>query len=306
MTVIYGTAAAPFLAIRALRKLTEDEASDYSLGSRIVLRDFYVDDMLTGAKSVNEATIIKQQTYELLKRGEFELTKWCSNETKLRDNESLADNKEFDASGSQGETQARGLVWNYELDEFKFVDTGKWTTLEKVTKRNILSRTALIFDPLGFIGPVTLTGKIIMQELWLLKINWDESIPMELNTTWKEYESQLKQLDDVKIPRKILTENLVYIELHGFADASQQAYGACVYMRSISENGQVESHLIASKSRIAPVKSLSIPRLELCGALVLAQLVDKLKNCLNCKIDNIIYWTDSNIVLCWLQAPGRN
>ncbi|XP_018375582.1 PREDICTED: uncharacterized protein LOC108769219 [Trachymyrmex cornetzi] len=304
MTVTYGTAAAPFLAIRALRKLAEDEASDYPLSSKIVLRDFYVDDMLTGAKSIDEAMIIKQQTHELLKRGGFELTKWCS-EIKLRDNKSLSDNKEFNARESQNETRALGVVWNYDLDIFKFVEAGRWTPFEKPTKRNILSRTALIFDPLGFIGPVTLTGKIIMQELWLLKIDWDESIPMNLNTTWKEYESQLEQLNDVKISRRMLTENPVYIELHGFADASQQAYGACVYMRSISESGQVESHLIASKSWIAPVKSLSIPRLELCGALVLAQLVDKLKNCLNCKIDNTVYWTDSNIVLCWLQAPNR-
>ncbi|XP_018371752.1 PREDICTED: uncharacterized protein LOC108766753 [Trachymyrmex cornetzi] len=86
MTVTWDTAAAPFLAIRALRKLAEDEASDYPLSSKIVLRDFYVDDMLTGAKSIDEAMIIKQQTHELLKRGGFELTKWCSNEIKLRDN----------------------------------------------------------------------------------------------------------------------------------------------------------------------------------------------------------------------------
>ncbi|XP_018404424.1 PREDICTED: uncharacterized protein LOC108781050 [Cyphomyrmex costatus] len=250
--------------------------------------------------------IIKQQTHELLKRGGFELTKWCSNEIKLRDSESPSDNKEFNATGSLGETRALGLVWNYDLDIFKFVDACKWTPLEKPTKRKILSRTALIFDPLGFVTPVTLTGKIIMQELWLLKIDWDESIPMELNTTWKEYESQIEQLDDVKVPRKILIEKPVRIELHGFADANQQAYGACVYVRSISESGQVESHLIASKSRIAPVKSLSIPRLELCGAVVLAQLINKLKNCLNCKIDNTVYWTDSSIVLCWLQSPGRN
>lgn len=109
------------------------------------------------------------------------------------------------------------------------------------------------------------------------------------------------------IPRRIIHANMpIDFQLHGFADASQQAYGACVYLRTVSEDGEVTVRLFASKSRVAPVKSLSIPRLELCGALLLSQLVSKLKGCLGIKINDIILWTDSTIILHWLQDCSRN
>jgi len=116
-----------------------------------------------------------------------------------------------------------------------------------------------------------------MQELWLLKIDWDESIPMDLETKWRNYERQLRCLSNLEIPRKIIVEEARFIELHGFFDASQQAYGsmyistgACIYLRSLSNTDEFKVHFIASKSRVSPVKSLSIPRLKLCGALLLA------------------------------------
>lgn len=147
--------------------------------------------------------------------------------------------------------------------------------MTKLTKRNILSRIALIFDPLGFLGPIVVVGKLIMQELWLLRIDWDESVPMNLDTKWRDYERQLGCLNDLEIPRKIVVDDAKLTELHGFADASQQAYGACVYLRTSSNISEFKVHLIAAKSRVSPIKVLSIPRLELCGALLLAQLVDK-------------------------------
>lgn len=101
-------------------------------------------------------------------------------------------------------------------------------------------------------------------------------------------------------------DKVILIELHGFSDASERAYGACVYLRSVSSTSQVSIRLIASKSRVSPVKSVSIPCLDLCGAVLLAQLVDKLKKCLDLQINNTYYWTDSSIVIHWLKGFRRN
>lgn len=170
-----------------------------------------------------------------------------------------------------------------------------------------MSPIALIFDPLGLLGSVTVVAKIIMQDLWRLKVNWDESIPLDLNTKWKRYENELHELKSVSIPRRVIPiEQYTYLELHRYSDASEIAYGACIYLRSTSSNGVHSTCLLCSKSRVAPLKSLSLPRLELCGALLLAQLVNKISKCLTCKVDAIYLWTDSTVVLAWLQSCSRS
>ncbi|XP_067206332.1 uncharacterized protein [Linepithema humile] len=306
LTFTYGTAPASFLAIRAIRKLAEDEAKSYPIGSRIVLRDFYVDDLLTGASTLQEATEIKKQTIELLKGGGFELTKWSSNHSSLKDI-GVPHKKEFNLTlDYNNETRALGIVWNCDSDVFKFISIGHQIPLENPTKRSILSRIALVFDPLGLLGPSVIIAKLLMQELWRTKIDWDESISNELYTLWREYECKLQILSRIEISRKVITYDTTQgIEIHGFSDASQQAYGACIYVRSISINGQPENHLLCSKSRVAPLKALSIPRLELCGALLLAQLTKKVLDSLPFKVDFIHLWTDSQIVLCWLRSCSR-
>lgn len=305
LTVTYGTAPASFLAIRSLRKLAEEEAQSFPIGATIVLRDFYVDDLLTGADTLLEATEIKGQTTELLQRGCFDLRKWSSNEASLQDNEG-SDSKDFTLLGDQAsETRTLGMVWNSKRDILKFPSIGHLPLLSIPTKRSILSRIALIFDPLGLLGPSIVISKIIMQDLWRLKLDWDESIPSDLYSRWIKFESTLEALRHLEIPRKVISANVAQLELHGFSDASEQAYGACIFLRSISFEGKPETILLCSKSRVTPLKSISIPRLELCAATLLAQLHDKVKNCIPRKIDATHLWTDSEIVLCWIQSCSR-
>ncbi|XP_018397196.1 PREDICTED: uncharacterized protein LOC108775361 [Cyphomyrmex costatus] len=306
LTLTYGTAPASFLAIRTIRKLAEDEINSFPVGSKTILRDFYVDDLLTGASTLQEALEIKTQTIELLKRGGFELRKWSSNSSSLRDAQGTH-KKRFILAGDHGnETRALGVIWNCESDIFKFESIGQHSLLKEPTKCSILSRIALIFDPLGLLGPSIVIVKIIMQELWRAKVDWDESISHELHTRWKEYEHKLQSLGSIEISRKVITSDDVQVrEIHGFSDASQQAYGACIYLRSISSDGSIEVQLLCSKSRVAPLKTLSIPRLELCGALLLAQLTKRVLNSLPFTVDATYLWTDSSIVLCWLRSCSR-
>lgn len=305
-TVTYGTASASFLAIRSLRKLAEDESNSFPIGARTVLRDFYVDDLLTGASTVQEALEIKEQAIKLLSKGGFELRKWSSNHPSLQDTE-ISPDKEFNfIVDHSNETRALGIVWNYQSDIFKFLSIGHLPPLEKPIKRSILARIALTFDPLGLLGPLVMIAKMVMQDLWRIRVEWDESISLEMSTRWKEYEHKLQVLSKIEIPRKVIAEcERQGLEIHGFSDASIQAYGACIYLRSVLRDGKSESYLLCSKSRLAPLKTLSIPRLELCGTLLLAQLLKKVQDNLPIKIDSVYLWTDSRIVLCWLQSCSR-
>lgn len=157
---------------------------------------------------------------------------------------------------------------------------------------SVISR---IYDPLGLVGPLITEAKEIMQQLWLLKLNWDESVPINIHSKWTNFQNSLLILNDLRIPRCLISEN-TSIDLHGFCDASEKAYGACIYAVSNISN------LLCSKARVAPTKSVSIPRLELCGALCLAQLLDKVRKSLTIQIRNIYLWSDSTIVIAWLST----
>lgn len=174
------------------------------------------------------------------------------------------------------------------------------------TKRSILSDISKIFDLLGLVGPVIVKAKIILQKLWLLKLDWDESIPLNLKTEWLNVVEQLMELHKICVPRQFILKNPIEIFIHGFSDASLLAYGACVYLYAKDRFGNISSHLIAAKSRIAPVKVISLPRLELCGALISSQLINKIVCAMNINLNGIFYWTDSEIVLAWLAKEPAN
>ena len=133
---------------------------------------------------------------------------------------------------------------------------------------------ARFYDPLGLIGPVLTKAKILLQDLWKDKLHWDEALPQVLHTSWIEFCSQFVHFKNFVFPRYVFTYNTDF-EIHGFCDASISAYGACIYLRSTSEIG-VRVHLMCSKSRVAPLKVLTVPKLELSGALLLSELLQNI------------------------------
>ncbi|XP_011884045.1 PREDICTED: uncharacterized protein LOC105571183, partial [Vollenhovia emeryi] len=142
--------------------------------------------------------------------------------------------------------------------------------------------------------------------VWKNQIDWDSAVPMNIHTQWKQFKSQLPSINELKIGRFIFSEaNAEEIQLHGFADASQSAYGACCYIRTRNIAGNYETKLLISKSRVAPMKAVSLPRLELCAAVLLARLQEKVIKSI--KIPNIkkFLWTDSMIALSWIRAFSR-
>jgi hypothetical protein len=158
------------------------------------------------------------------------------------------------------------------------------------------------------INPVVVKAKILLQQIWLLKLDWDKPVPEEIATSWKLFVDELTELNKFRIPRKLIISNLPInlIELHGFADASSKAYGAAVYAKATDVAGNSSVTLLCAKSRVAPIKKVTLPRLELNAAVVLCALMSKINESLNLEINAKFYWTDPTIVLCWLAEPGGN
>ncbi|XP_076660639.1 uncharacterized protein LOC143363994 [Halictus rubicundus] len=197
-----------------------------------------------------------------------------------------------------------GIAWIPALDRFQV--RLHHPTEPTNTKRAVLSVLARLFDPLGWIAPVVVTAKLIMQRLWAARCDWDEPIPDKLHLEWQTYLGQLPDLAATQIPRPIASGPVRSRSLHGFADASSMAYAAAVYIRSVLRDGRVEVALLVAKSRVAPVKTISVPRLELSATLLLANLVAFVRLSLRCEQCETHCWTDSSIVLTWLsQSPAK-
>jgi hypothetical protein len=164
----------------------------------------------------------------------------------------------------------------------------------------VLATTASIFHHLGLLSPAVIVYKIFLQKLWQDKLQWDELLPVHLQ---QERHQTIPQLSKIKINRKVICSNATNLQLHGFCDSSEQAYGACLYIRSTDNNGKTSCELLCSMSKVAPLKQLTIPRLELCAATRLSKLYNKATCALNMKFDESYLWTDSSIVLTWIQGP---
>lgn len=172
-------------------------------------------------------------------------------------------------------------------------------------KRSILSQTAQLFDPLGWLTPVTIRAKTI-QSTWLLGLTWDAPLPELKADRWRQFRDELPLLEEIRIPRPLTKRSSSELRaMHGFADASE-AYAAVVYLKPEDEDGQPAVTLITAKSKVAPIKQVSLPRLELCAALLLARLVHHTMETLELRDLPAYLWTDSMVTLGWIQGhPSR-
>ncbi|GFU11384.1 DUF1758 domain-containing protein [Trichonephila clavipes] len=192
------------------------------------------------------------------------------------------------------------MLWDPKVDCLTY----KVKISDKVnfSKRDVLSEIARLYDPLGLIGPIVTKAKIFIQELWKIKLDWSEQLPPDAMEEWMNFYQKLSKVNNFKIPRCILLPATIQIEIHGFSDASERAYAAVVYIKCFNESGQSQTRLLCSKSRVAPLKTLTIPRLELSAALLLSRLVKKVVPILQLPIHKIWMWTDSTIALAWIKT----
>ncbi|XP_027846045.2 uncharacterized protein LOC114126329 [Aphis gossypii] len=305
-TVTYGTVPASYLATACLQRLSEIGQGQYPTVAPLIARDFYMDDFISGAATKKDAIEIRNALIKLMSTAKLELGKWASNDSDIiRDsfgnNDGLVDFQET----SNELTRILGLYWDSHTDELKY-KINETSVVTPLTKRNILSDIARIYDPLGLIGPVIVCAKLIMQELWTEGLSWSEPVSEKISSEWYKYKSELSHLNAIKIPRQITINDKIHsIQIHGFADASIKAYGCCLYLRCTDMNNKHTVRLIGAKSKVAPLKILSLPRLELCAALLLAKVANKIVPRLRLSISRTYYWTDSSVTWCWITSTSK-
>ncbi|XP_076238654.1 uncharacterized protein LOC143181881 [Calliopsis andreniformis] len=303
-TVTYGTACAPYLSMRTLLELKKRDGDRFPLAAPMLEKDVYVDDVFMGAPDKLLLKQIRKQTCELLQQGGFNLRKWAGNSPDLLGNiphsshSHAVDLDLFDNS----ELKVLGLRWIPSGDFFYFNLQRFQSSATLITKRTLFSEIAKLYDPLGWLSPVVIRAKTLMQSQWLEKIQWDEQVSAETLKMWNTFCADWCRLNKWKLPRWIrYGADTTSVELHGFCDASLAAYSAVTYLRVTTIDNGVFTSLLMAKTRVAPIKTQSIPVLELNGAVLLAELILHVRDSLAMKIDRVVCWTDSTIALAWLK-----
>jgi len=270
-TVTYGTKSAPYLATKCLEYLASKEMQKYPIGSSALKNDFYVDDCITGADTIPEALQIHKKLNHILLSSGLKLRKWCANSNHLLqglDKEDIIPTVQFeDAAYEDCSIKTLGITWNPTIDKL----CGKTQTVTTDKRRDVVSEIFKIFDPLGLFSPIVIKAKIFMQGLTKEKFECNEELPTQLQSEWKQFREDIKILSDIKIFRHVFDGKIpVSKEIHTFVDALENAYAVAIYLR-------VTVQLLCAKSRLAPVNTITFPRLELKATVLGAQLTATIK-----------------------------
>ncbi len=325
--VVFGLNSSPFLLNAVIRyHLDMFKETDPEFAAKLS-NSFFVDDLCVSVRTVGEAIELYKKSCERMQQAGFKLRKWKTSDQTVREYISRDQSKENEnASGHtyakktlngsenvDGKSKVLGIIWDENKDCLEIEldkSESKGTDIKKVhTKRSLLSALAKLFDPLGIVSPVTVIGKLFFQQLCIEGIDWDDELPKDMLRKWEALLSDLDKVESIVIPRCIHEndegDNVRY-SLHGFGDASSKAYCAVIYLVCETAD-RTYCRLICSKTRIAPIKKLTIPRLELMSAKILASLMETVKNALSSQIDihEIRLWLDSKTALFWIRNSGE-
>ncbi|XP_043482131.1 uncharacterized protein LOC122511131 [Leptopilina heterotoma] len=308
-TVTFGFASSPYLVLRTLLQLKIDEGDRFPLTEDVIEKETYVDDVLSGEFEVETAIDKVHEVDSLFRAGGFVLKKWISNNPEIL--KYIPEDCKATTSVWEPESEIcyrpLGIMWSPMTDCFQirvqFPHDSKLPT-----KRSVLSDVARIFDPLGWLSPVTIKSKIFLQELWKLKLEWDDELTDSLLKLWSLHRAELSTLYDIRIPRYLkYSKDVIDCELHGFGDASEKAIGAVIYLRLLFRDDSISVSLLTAKTKVAKLKEVSIPRLELCAAVLLVRLMLHVTSTFD-SFSKVIhhFWTDSKNTLFWIQShPSR-
>ena len=303
---LFGLAPSPFLLAGVIKEHLRSFQQKYPDLVAEIEKSLYVDDLISGANSTPKALELKSAAKEVFGDAGFQLHKWHSNAKAIEaENTTMTEEDQTYAKQQlgvkQGETKLLGLKWNKAHDSIQVTVPNE---AAESTKRGILGKLAKIYDPLGLISPLTLTGKTFYREACDLKIAWDADLPKTLRQKWLQYERNLPC--QVSIPRSLAKpeEPIESVELHAFGDASGIGVSAAIYA-VIQQPSRVDSGLVAAKSRLAK-KGLTIPRLELVSGHMATNLVNNVKESLEgFPVKRVVGWLDSTVALHWIRGNGE-
>ena len=305
MTVhVFGAASSPGCANFALRHAST-ELTTYSSEVRETLqRNFYVDDLLKSEHSVQRAKKLVVGVNQICADRGFNLTKFvCSYKdvlTNIPSDKISSMEDKMSLMPVQPIERALGIIWHIGNDSFGFNIVMNDVPL---TRRGVLSSISSIFDPLGLIGPFVLKGKRILQKIVAEEKDWDDPLSEYQISEWRRWRLSLLGLSELQIARcyRDTFAEITETTIHSFADASEEGYGACVYRRDIDIENNVHVSLVMARSRVAPMKSVTIPRLELMAADMSVKLKAMIVQELDLQEAAAQYFSDSKIVLGYIM-----
>ena len=293
--VPFGSSSSPFM----LGAVLNLHLSKYqSLIADDMKKNIYVDNILSGCHTEEEIVNYYVQAREIMNQARFNLRSWSSNSHHLQ---------KLTAKDQTGDTNPTvnklGLRWNTATDTLSLAPRKlPFPNNTLITKREVLQVPSQFYDPLGWATPVTIRAKILLQEIWLSKVSWDEPLSEIMREKWLAILDDILKLPKLIIPRPYFPPSKASSSIHHvyvFSDASTKAYGTVVY---ICKNNNI--NLVMSKSHVAPIKSVTLPKLELMAAVMATRLAQFIISAMNFQCHkipyNIHFWTDSQIVLYWI------
>ncbi|XP_033755752.1 uncharacterized protein LOC117338505 [Pecten maximus] len=306
---VFGNTASPAVANFGLRKAVENSDQDVQ---NLVGKDFYVDDGLLSCRTQSEAIDIVERTkHALQENGEIRLHKFASNSRDVLNafcQKDLAkDLKDIDLLTETLPTQrSLGLLWDTETDSFTF----KVNQVEKVyTRRGLLSTINSIYDPLGFAQPFTIRGKLLLREMMSVTSSndWDDPLPESLYGQWCLWVNSMHNLENLSIPRvycDISFDDALRREVLVFADASKDAIAAVAYLK-LYDPSRFSIGFLLGKAKLAPTHGHTVPRLELCAAVLATEIAETIRVQLDIPQDSFQFFSDSQVVLGYISNESR-
>ena len=305
---LFGATSSPGVATFGLRKVAEDYRNISTEATRFLKDDFYVDDGVTSVSTPQEAKELIKAATTICTKANIRLHKFTCNNEEVLSTVPISERKEVSKSidifkDSLYCERTLGMEWNICSDTFHYTTP---TSAKPATRRGILSTIARIYDPIGFVSPIVLKGKQILQQITMANQSWDQLLNPSVKLEWDKWYAGLSNLPLLKIKRCFKpSEEVKVTELHHYSDASLQGYGACSYLRQITKDGKVSCSLLLAKARVTPLKTQTIPRLELQGAVIATRLATTLRKELKIKIDSEFFWTDSKITLGYIANDAK-
>ena len=306
MTVhLFGATSSPSCANFALKQTANDFEGEYGeQAAEFIRKDFYVDDGLKSVPTTASAVELVKKVKAMSHQGGFNLHKFSPRRNQEHPRTEGVKEIDLDLDKLPLE-RTLGVQWCVESDSFEF----NIVLQDKpCTRRGILSTVSSVYYTKGFVAPLMLQGKAILQELCVLNLEWNEPVPEEAKMKWERWRMELMKLQSIKIPRcykQSQVGQVIRAELHHFSDASVHGYGPCSYLRLEDEAHNVHCAFVMVKSRVAPLKPVTIPRLELTAAVCSVRISQQIHRELEYRIDEDFYLTDSKVALGYLNNESK-
>ena len=305
---IFGAISSPSSANFALRQTATDNIECGLKAADSLLNNFYVDDCLRSESDAETAISTIASTERMCTEGGFNLTKFVCTDKRVV--ESIPREKQspittYELSKTMTTERALGVHWCIETDTLGFRIIMKDTPL---TRRGILSTISSVYDPIGFAGPYLLKGKRILQQITALNDGWNTAVPTDLASSWTVWRTELPRLEEVTIQRCFKPSkfgDVIKTQLHSFSDACEYGYGVGSYLRQVDCDGQIHVSPVVGKSRVAPLKSITIPRLELTSGTLSAKVGCMVKEELQMPNVEEFFWMDSKVALGYIHNDVR-